>query len=96
MKTASSASVTWRAPRSASEKTAMLRIPSVRQVRMDPAGDLAATGNEEGFEHGSHIRKTGERPVSGGSAATMARHRPMTLRVSRGSRIPSSQSLAVA
>ena len=96
MRIALSASRTWRELESASEYTAIVRMPSRRQVRamrqaISPRLAIKMDSNILGY-----IRKTGEGPATGASAADRARQRPMTSRVSDGSMIPSSQSRAVA
>src|SRR5580658_3756569 len=62
-----------------------------------PAGDLAAIGNQNLFEHRPYIRKRPNRGCRGIGAFSVApKARPSTSRVWSGSMIPSSQSLAVA
>ena len=69
----------------------------------DAAGDLAAIGDEHrtdrpgsgGEVHPDHILYTGRGSRISGRIAPVARHRARTARVSRGSMMPSSQSLAV-
>ena len=70
-------------------------------VYSDPGRDLTAVGDEQladcsFFWHGSHIRNTPNprRPATG-LECTADRVRPRTLRVSRGSMMPSSYSRAV-
>lgn len=60
----------------------------------DPAGDLAAVGNQYSSKHQAHIRKTPKFDVPLISAFAMAdRHIPNTVRVSRGSITPSSYNI---
>ena len=61
----------------------------------DPAGDLAAIGDQDGAEH-RHIRNRPNRLGSMGALRAADRPRPRTMRVSAGSMMPSSQSRAVA
>ena len=67
----------------------------------DPAGDLAAIGDQELVEapgeQGRHILKMPKRVGSGGGAfMPAASASPSTVRVSAGSMMPSSQRRAVA
>ncbi len=66
----------------------------------DPAGDLAAVGDQELLEaptHHRHILKMPKRVGSGGGAfMPAASASPSTVRVSAGSMMPSSQRRAVA
>jgi hypothetical protein len=62
----------------------------------DAAGDLAAIGDEEAFNH-CYIRNTPKRARSGiGAFSAAEKARPNTSRVWAGSMMPSSHSLAVA
>ena len=72
----------------------------------DPAGDLPAVGHQDGVEkrggcwcvvrlHGAHIRNRPKEVSGRGALAQTSRARPRTVRVSRGSMMPSSHSRAV-
>ena len=70
MRTASSASRTWRAWASASEYTAIVRTPRRRARAEDAAGDLAAIGDQQALEHGaSYMRNTPKRVASSARCA---------------------------
>ena len=101
--TASSASATNGAAASGSEWTATVAMPIRRQVGEDAAGDLAAVGDQHLRDRpgcrrvarsATYIRKTPKRPRALDLVAqwTAESAMPSTVRVSRGSIIPSSQS----
>ena len=59
----------------------------------DPAGDLAAVGDEQSVDLG-HVRNTPKRSVpTTGLLAITDRQMPSTVRVSRGSMTPSSYNI---
>src|SRR5690606_4384728 len=61
------------------------------------AGDLAAIGDQQRFDHGAHIRNTPKRACLGkGAFSVAAKASPSTSRVCAGSITPSSHSRAVA
>ena len=63
----------------------------------NPAGDLAAIGNEKRLDHLGHIRNTPKRGASStGAFSAAANANPSTSLVCAGSMIPSSQSREVA
>ena len=63
----------------------------------NPAGDLAAIGNEKRLDHLGHIRNTPKRGASStGAFSAAANANPSTSLVCAGSIIPSSQSREVA
>ena len=61
----------------------------------DPAGDLAAIGDEHGLQHG-HILNMPKRVSGIGALSAAERLKATTLRVSAGSMMPSSHSRAEA
>ena len=62
----------------------------------DPAGDLAAVGDEETFEHAVHIRKMPKRVGGMGAFSAADSDSPSTRRLCCGSMTPSSQRRALA
>ena len=99
IRTASSAACTWGASQSASEATAIVRMPSRRQVRMTrrAISPRLATRTDANTppDPRRYIRNT-PNGVSGiGALRAADRPRPSTVRVSAGSMMPSSHRRAV-
>ncbi len=63
----------------------------------NPAGDLAAIGDQDFFEHGAgYIRKTPNVVLATLALSAAEMPSPSTMRVSAGAMMPSSHSLALA